>query len=76
MERNNCDALRKLARQAKNRLGRRNYFEGNGGYKMYDGGLIADYQLVHISNKEEENFYKQVRDILEETSIQLIHLEN
>jgi uncharacterized protein YkuJ len=59
------DALRRLARQAKNRLGRRNYFEGNG-CKMCNGGYLADYKLVHLSSKEEEKFYEQVRDVLKE----------
>lgn len=65
MERYNCDALRRLARQAKNRLSRRKYFEGSD-YKLYDGGLTAEYKLVQLSNKEDEKFYAQVSQILKE----------
>jgi hypothetical protein len=65
MEKRCCDALRKLARQAKNRLSRRDYIEGNG-YKVYSGGLIADYKLVHLSNKEDEKFYEKVSEMLSE----------
>lgn len=65
MEKGCCDALRRLARQAKNRLGRRNCFEGKGHNRVLNGGYLADYKLVHLSNKEEENFYQKVREILE-----------
>lgn len=65
MDKTCCDALRRLARQAKNRLSRRDYIEGNG-YKVYSGGLIADYKLVHLSNKEDEKFYEKVSEILSE----------
>lgn len=65
MEKRCCDALRRLARQAKNRLGGRNYFEGKGNNKVLNGGYLADYKLVHLSNKEEETFYQKVREILE-----------
>ncbi|MDD4110848.1 MAG: hypothetical protein PHS54_04790 [Clostridia bacterium] len=65
MEKRCCDALRRLARQAKNRLGNRNYFEGKGNNKVLNGGYLADYKLVHLSNKKEEKFYEQVREILE-----------
>lgn len=66
MENCNCEALRRLARQAKNRLSRRKYFEGNGDYKMYNGGLIADYKLVHLNQKEDERLYEKVREMLNE----------
>lgn len=66
MEKGCRDALRRLARQAKNRLSRQNYFEGKGKYKVYNGGLVADYKLVQLSNKEDEKFYQRVKDILKE----------
>lgn len=65
MEKGCCDALRRLARQAKNRLSKRDYIEGKG-YKVYSGGLIADYKLVQISGKEDENFYQKVSEMLTE----------
>jgi hypothetical protein len=60
----NCDALRKLARQAKNRLSGREKEKGD--YKVYSGGFIADYKLVLLSNKEDERFYARVSEMLRE----------
>ena len=65
MEKRYSDALRKLARQAKNRLSGRKYIEGSG-YKVYNGGLLADYQLVQINKKEDEKLYEKVSQILSE----------
>ncbi len=60
----NCDALKRLARQAKNRLGKRKYFNEKGEYKVYNGGYLADYKLVLLSNKEEEKMYMKVKEML------------
>ena len=66
MEKNNsCDALKRLARQAKCRLGKRNYI-GKGELKVVGGAYLADYKLVLISNKEDEKFYLKVKSILSE----------
>ena len=62
MERSCSDALRRLAKQAKNRLNGRK----NGGYKIYGGEFLADYKLVQISSKEDERFYQKVSEILKE----------
>lgn len=35
----NCDALKRLARQAKNRLSKRNYLNGKGELKVINGRL-------------------------------------
>lgn len=67
MEKNNsCDALKRLARQAKCRLGKRNYYNGKGEIKVIGGGYLADYKLVLISNKEDEKLYSKVKSILSE----------
>lgn len=65
MKKTRCDALRRLARQAKNRLSGRNCMEGNG-YKVYSGGLLAEYKLVRINEKEDERLYEKVSEILNE----------
>lgn len=62
----NCDALKKLARQAKNRLSKRNYFNGNGEFGLKTSGFFADYKLVLLNNKEDEKFYLKVKQILAE----------
>ncbi len=61
-----CYALKRLARQAKNRLGKRNYYNGKGDFKVIDGGYLADYKLVLLSNKEDEKLYSKVKTILSE----------
>ena len=65
MDKSRCEALRKLARQAKNRLSNRG-FESGGNYKVYLGGFLADYKLVQLSKREDEKFYEQVSKILNE----------
>jgi len=65
MEKSNCEALRKLARQAKNRLCNRE-FEYKGDYKVYCGGFLADYKLVQLNKREDEKFYEQVSKMLSE----------
>lgn len=65
MEKGYSDALRRLARQAKNRLTGRNYMDGSG-YKVYSGGLLADYKLVQISKRDDEILYEKVSRILSE----------
>lgn len=62
MEKGCCDALRRLAKQAKNKLNGKK----DNDYKIYGGGLLADYKLVQISSKEEEKFYQKVSKILSE----------
>ena len=62
----NCDALKKLARQAKNRLSKRNYFNGKGELGVDKSNFLAEYKLVLISNKEDEKLYLKVKEILEE----------
>ena len=62
----NCDALKKLARQAKNRLSQRNYFNGKGELNVIKNNFFADYKLVLISNKEDEKLYSKVKEILNE----------
>ena len=62
----NCDALKKLARQAKNRLSKRNYFNGKGEIGGMRNNFFADYKLVLISNKEDEKLYTKVKEILAE----------
>lgn len=67
MEKNySCDALKRLARQAKNRLSRRNYINGNGEVKVISGGYLADYKLILLSGKEDEKLYCKVKEILSE----------
>lgn len=67
MEKNcNCDALKRLARQAKNRLSNRNYFNGKGEYKVVNDNYFADYKLVLLSAKDDEKLYNKVREMLSE----------
>ncbi len=67
MEKNySCDALKRLARQAKNRLSNRNYINGKGELKVVSGGYLADYKLVLLSGKEDEKLYCKVKEILSE----------
>lgn len=67
MEKNNsCDALKRLARQAKNRLGKRNYLNRKGESKVGSDYYLADYKLVLLSTKEDEKLYLKVKSILSE----------
>lgn len=61
------DALRRLARQAKERLssGGYNQPERYGSiFKVYEGGIVADYKLVVLSDTEDEKLYNRVCEIL------------
>ena len=62
----NCDALKRLARQAKNRLSKRNYLNGKGELKVINGGYLADYKLVLLSGKDDEKLYCKVKEMLSE----------
>lgn len=62
----NCDALKRLARQAKNRLSKRNYYNGKGECCVRNMGFFADYKLVLLNSKEDEKLYLKVKEILTE----------
>ena len=67
MEKNyNCDALKKLARQAKNRLGKKKYFNEKGELNVMGNSYLAEYKLVLLSGKEDEKLYCKVKEILSE----------
>ena len=67
MEKNcNCDALKRLAKQAKNRLSKRNYFNGKGEKSVMGNNYFAEYKLVLINSKEDEKLYSKVKEILSE----------
>lgn len=57
----NCDALKRLARQAKNRLSKRNYLNGKGELKVINGGYLADYKLVLLSGKDDEKHIAKLK---------------
>lgn len=63
------DALRKLARQAKERLSSGGYKEPDrygSIFKVYEGGIVADYKLVVLSDTEDEKLYNKVCEILKD----------
>lgn len=62
------DALRRLAQQAKQRLAKGGYEEKKYGskFKVYEGGIVADYKLVLLSETEDEKFYEKVCTLLKE----------
>lgn len=65
---NRSDALKRLARQAKERLSCGGYQKpSNYGskFKIYEGGIVADYKLVVLSDTEDEKLYEQVCKILD-----------
>ena len=67
MEKNyNCDALKRLAKQAKNRLGKHKYLNGKGEYKVVNKDYLAEYKLILINEKEDEKLYNKVCKILSE----------
>ena len=67
MEKNyNCDALKRLARQAKNRLSNHKYLNGKGEYNVKNGEYLAEYKLMLLSSKEDEKLYSKVCQILSE----------
>ena len=67
MEKNyNCDALKRLARQAKNRLSNHKYLNGKGEYNVRNSGYLAEYKLMLLSSKEDEKLYSKVCQILSE----------
>ena len=67
MEKNyNCDALKRLARQAKNRLSNHKYLNGKGEYNVKNGEYLAEYKLMLLSLKEDEKLYSKVCQILSE----------
>lgn len=62
------DALKKLARQAKERLSCGEYKQPHAycsKFKIYEGGIVADYKLVVLSDTEDEKLYKQICEILD-----------
>lgn len=63
------DALKRLARQAKERLACGGYKEPQkygSKFKVYEGGIVADYKLVMLSDTEDEKLYNLVCEILKE----------
>ena len=70
MERNQKnDARRRLARQAKERLSSGGYKQPerySSVFKVYEGGIVADYKLVVLSDTEDEKLYNKVKEILNE----------
>ncbi len=66
---NRNDALKKLAKQAKERLSCGGYNQPQGfasKFKIYEGGIVADYKLIILSDTEDEKLYKQICEILDE----------
>lgn len=66
---NRSDALKKLARQAKERLSCGEYNKPQGfasKFKIYEGGIVADYKLIILSDTEDEKLYKQICEMLDE----------
>lgn len=68
MEKNQkSDALRRLAKQAKERLSSGGYKQPekySSIFKVYEGGIVADYKLVVLSDTEDEKLYNKVKEIL------------
>ena len=63
------DALKRLAKQAKERLCCGDYKEPQkygSKFKVYEGGIVADYKLVMLSDTEDEKLYNLVCEILKE----------
>ena len=63
------DALKRLAQQAKERLSCGGYKQPQkygSKFKIYEGGIVADYKLVILSDTEDEKLYEQVCSMLDE----------
>ena len=61
------DALKRLAQQAKKRLTKGAYNETQkyaSKFKVYEGGIVADYKLVVLNDSEDEKLYNKVCQIL------------
>lgn len=65
----NNDALKRLAQQAKKRLTKGAYQETQkyaSKFKVYEGGIVADYKIVVQSDSEDEKLYNKVCALLKE----------
>ena len=63
------DALKRLAQQAKERLSSGGYKQPQkygSKFKIYEGGIVADYKLVVLSDTEDVKLYKRVCELLRE----------
>ena len=63
------DALKRLAQQAKKRLSKGAYTETQkyaSKFKVFEGGIVADYKVVVLSDSEDEKLYNRVCEILRE----------